>query len=98
MHTRVVYTQAPRVERRFLDRAAQLDDRSVPIAETYRRVRDLAEQMGIPRPSYERLRLHLRATRRREEDRTRTRDLVLQLAYNTRPANVVVPELLRFVD
>lgn len=98
MHTRAVYAAGPRVERRFLDGAVQLDDRSVPIAETYRRVRDLAEQMGIPRPSYERLRVHLRATRRREEDRTRTRELVFQLAYNTRPADVVLPELLRLVD
>ena len=68
------------------------------MAETHRRARDLAQQMGIPRPSYERVRLHLHAARRRDEERKRTRDLIIQLAYNTRPANEVVPELLRLVD
>jgi hypothetical protein len=93
-----VYAAAPRVERRFLERVAKLDDRSVPMAETYRRARDLAQQMGIPRPSYERIRLHLHAARRREEERRRTRELILHLAYNTRPADQVVPELLVLVD
>jgi hypothetical protein len=94
----VMYSAAPRIERRFLKGVAKLDDRSEPIAETYRRTRDLAAQMGVPRPSYERVRLHLHAARRREEERRRTRELILQLAYNTRPANEVVPELLRLVD
>jgi hypothetical protein len=94
----LMYSAAPRIERRFLKRVAKLDDRSKPIAETYRRTRDLATQMGVPRPSYERVRLHLHAARRREDERRRTRDLILQLAYNTRPANEVVPELLRLVD
>jgi hypothetical protein len=93
-----VYAAAPRVERRFLKRVAKLDDRSLPMAETHRRARDLAQQMGIPRPSYERVRLHLHAARRRDEEKKRTRDLIIQLAYNTRPANEVVPELLRLVD
>jgi hypothetical protein len=93
-----VYAAAPRVERRFLKRVAKLDDRSVPMAETHRRARDLAQQMGIPRPSYERMRQHLHAVRRREEERRRTRELILHLAYNTRAADQVVPELLRLVD
>ena len=93
-----MYAAVPRVERRFLKRVAKLDDRSLPMAETHRRARDLAQQMGIPRPSYERVRLHLHAARRRDEERKRTRDLIIQLAYNTRPANEVVPELLRLVD
>jgi hypothetical protein len=93
-----VYTAAPRVERQFLKRVAKLDDRSVPMAETYRRTRDLAARMGIPRPSYERTRLHLRTARRCEEERRRTRELILHLAYNTRPADEVVPELLGLVE
>jgi hypothetical protein len=93
-----VYTAAPRVERKFLKRVAKLDDRSLPMAETYRRARDLALQMGIPRPSYERIRQHLHAARRREEERRRTRELILHLAYNTRPADQVVRELMGLVD
>jgi hypothetical protein len=94
----VVYAAGPRVERRFLKAVAKLDDRSVPMAETYRRARDLALQMGIPRPSYERVRLHLHAARKGDEQKQRTRDLIIHLAYNTRPADEVVPELLRLVD
>jgi hypothetical protein len=93
-----VYTAAPRVERKFLKRVAKLDDRSLPMAETYRRARDLALQMDIPRPSYERIRQHLHAARRREEERRRTRELILHLAYNTRPADQVVRELMGLVD
>jgi hypothetical protein len=64
------------------------------MAETYRRTRELALQMGIARPSYERVRLHLHASRRREKERERTRELILHLAYNTRPADKVVAELM----
>jgi hypothetical protein len=93
-----VYAAAPRVERQFLKRLAKLDDRTVPMAETYRRARDLAQQMGITRPSYERVRLHLHAARAREEEHRRTRELIFQLAYNTRPADQVLAELLGLVD
>jgi hypothetical protein len=93
-----VYVVAPRVERRFLDRLAKLDDRSEPIAETYRRARDLAAQMGIPRPSYERVRLHLRSTRGRESDRKKALRLAFELAYNTRRADQVVADLLELVE
>jgi hypothetical protein len=93
-----VYAAGPRVESRFLDEIVRLDDRSVPIAETYRRVRDLAEQMGIPRPSYERVRQHLRAARNRHDELRRTRDLVLELAYNTRSADAVMRDLLKLLE
>jgi hypothetical protein len=93
-----VYAAGPRLERRFLEGVTRLDDRSVPIAETYRRIRDLAEQLGVPRPSYERVRLHLRAVRSRQDERLRTRDLVLELAYNTRPADAVMRDLLELLE
>ena len=93
-----MYAAGPRLERRFLDGVVQLDDSTVPIAETYRRARDLAMQMGIPRPSYERLRVHLRAARRRQDERQRARELLFQLAYNTRPADAVVQDLMALLD
>jgi len=93
-----VYAAGPRLDRRFLDAVTQLDDRSVPIAETYRRIRDLATQMGVPRPSYERVRLHLRATRMSNNERRRARDLVFELAYNTRAADDVFQDLLELLE
>jgi hypothetical protein len=93
-----VYAAAPRVEERFLEYVVELDDRSLPMAETYRRVRMIAAQMGIPRPSYERVRLHLRATRLRGDERKRARDLALELAFNSRRADLVVADLLALLE
>jgi hypothetical protein len=93
-----VYAAAPRVERRFLEALIRLDDRSLPIAETYRRSRDLADRMGVPRPSYEHVRLHLQAARRRELARKRARDLLFELAYNTRAADQVGADLLELLE
>jgi hypothetical protein len=86
------------VEQTFFERVEQLDDPSEPIAETNRRARDLAEELGIPRPSYERVRRHLRESRARQAERVLARELVLQLAYNTRPADAVVVDLLRILE
>lgn len=93
-----MYAAAPRVQRRFLDGAAKLDDRSQPVAETYRRLRALADQMGVPRPSYERVRRHLRVTRRQRAHQKRARDLVFELAYNTRRADDVLADLLDLLE
>ena len=97
-----MYAAAPRVERALLESAVALDDGSVPVAETYRLLRDVAEQLGVPRPSYERIRTHLRVARQLEVEqrlvRERVRELLLQLALNTRPADSVVRELLAIVD
>lgn len=93
-----MYAAGPRVEKELLDGAAKLDDRSEPMAETYRRLRALAAQMGVPRPSYERMRVHLRAERKRTQERTAVRELVFQLAYNTRRADLVIADLLDLLE
>jgi len=93
-----MYAAGPRVEMAFLERVAKLDDRSEPMAETYRRIRSLAREQSIPRPSYERIRCHLRSTRLGHDERKRVRTLALELAYNTRPADRVVADLLRLVE
>jgi hypothetical protein len=93
-----MYAAGPRVERHFLEGIVELDDRSQPIAETYRRIRALAAQRGIPRPSYERVRLHLRSTRLRPDERKRALGLAFELAYNTRRADHVVADLLALLE
>jgi hypothetical protein len=93
-----MYAAGPRVEQRFLEHVVELDDRSLPMAETYRRARVIAAQMGIPRPSYERVRLHLRATRLRRDERKRARELALELAFNSRRADLVVADLLALLE
>jgi hypothetical protein len=68
------------------------------MAETYRRIRDLAAQMGVPRPSYERIRVHLRETRLGDDERLRVRQLIAELAWNTRAADDVFQDLLELLE
>jgi hypothetical protein len=89
-----VYTAAPRLERRLADGLRKLDDPREPMAETYRRIRNLAAQLGVPRPSYERARLELRRARLEEGVRAEARALALELAIGSRPADHVVNDLL----
>lgn len=67
------------------------------MAETYRRLRETAAAMGVPRPSYDRVRRHLRAARRRELEAHVIREHVLALAFNTRRADAVIADLLELV-
>jgi hypothetical protein len=93
-----VYAAGPRVEQAFLERVSKLDDSSQPMAETYRRIRAFASTQGIPRPSYERVRLQLRTTWLSAEERKRVRTLVFELAYNTRRADHVLADLLHLLE
>jgi hypothetical protein len=47
---------APRISHRLLEALARLDDPSVPIAETNRRLGEEALRIGLTKPSYQRVR------------------------------------------
>ena len=49
-------TMAPRISGRLIEAIVRFDNRSRPIAETYRRVGAEAERLGLTRPSYQRIR------------------------------------------
>jgi hypothetical protein len=51
-----VHSFAPRISHRLLEALAQLDDASVSIAETNRRLGEEAVRLGLTRPSYQRVR------------------------------------------
>jgi hypothetical protein len=58
---------APRISESLVAALKRLDDPRRPIAETHRLLGSLAEQLGLPRPSYEQVRVvvhSLRAGRR----------------------------------
>jgi len=55
---------APRIPRRLLDEIERLSKKRVPIAEINRLVGAEAARMGLPRPSYERVRLLVHDARR----------------------------------
>ena len=84
-----MYAAAPRLDRRLLEAIARIDDPSEPIAETYRRSREVAAELGIPRPSYERVRLHVHVARRRREQRRRARDTLIAVALHQKPPDAL---------
>ena len=62
--SRTVPTIAPRISPRLVKALVRLDRIDVPIAETNRRVGAEAERLRLPRPSYERVRELVHASRR----------------------------------
>jgi hypothetical protein len=54
---------APRIPQRLLDAIDRIDDRREPLAEIARRVAAEADRLGLTRPSYERLRQLIHASR-----------------------------------
>jgi hypothetical protein len=66
-----------------------LDDPSVPIMEIYRRTRMVTDELGLPRPSYERVRQHIREVRRQKRGRQDKWDVVLDVAYQRRPPDAL---------
>jgi hypothetical protein len=83
---------SPRLDARLVDAIRRLDDGRTSFAETRRRVGDLAALLDLPRPSYERVR-QLVHDHRRERPRSSLEPL-LDLAFNTRPADAVIADIL----
>lgn len=67
----------------------RLDDRSVPIAETYRRSREVAANMGVPRPSYECVRVLVHDARRQQDRRRVARNTLIEVALYTKPVEAL---------
>ena len=76
-HNRGVTATSPRLDARLRDAARSLDQESDPIAETWRRVGLAAEELGVPRPGYETIRLIVRDHRRRQAEVRRLLEPVL---------------------
>ncbi len=84
-----MYAAAPRLDPRLLATIDRLDDSSLPIAETYRRCRGVAAELGIPRPSYERVRLHVQEVRRERERARVARETILAVLLHQRPLDAL---------
>jgi hypothetical protein len=56
---------APRISMRLLDEIDRLADRPFRAADICRAIGERAEEQGFRRPSYEQVRLHVKAARRR---------------------------------
>ena len=63
----------------------RLDDRSIPIAEVNRRVGRYAERLGLPRPSYQRIRELVHSSRRIRASSPTTAAVLFEVAVRARP-------------
>jgi hypothetical protein len=80
-----MYAAASRLDAPLLKALIRLDDRSVPIAETHRRSREVAAALGVPRPSYECVRLLVHDARRQQDRRRIARNVLIDVALYTKP-------------
>jgi hypothetical protein len=87
--------QAPRLDRRLAAAVAHLDDERQPIAETNRRVGALAEAIGLPRPSYQQVRLLVHEARPRKSARREALALILDVQFRRRPPEALFELLVR---
>ena len=83
---------APRLSPRLVDAIARIDDPDLPIAEIRRRVGLEADRLGVPRPSYERVRELVHASRRLRA-RVSTRDVLLDVTARTRPPGALLEHI-----
>jgi hypothetical protein len=84
---------APRIDPRILRALAKLDDPGESIAECRRRIGEVASELGLPRPSYERVR-QLVHVHRCSRSRPGHVDALLDLALYTRPPQDVLADFL----
>jgi hypothetical protein len=85
-------TFAPRLSPRLIEAIVRFDDRSVPIAETSRRVGREAERLGLTRPSYQRIRELVHESRRIRRGPS-TASVLVDVAFRARPPEAVADHL-----
>jgi hypothetical protein len=84
---------APRISPRLLEAVVRLDDRRVPIAEVNRRIGAEAERLGLPRPSYQRIRELVHRSRRLRRYQPSTLSVLVDLAMRARPPQAFVEHI-----
>jgi hypothetical protein len=82
-------SSAPRLDDRLVKVVVRLDDPSVPIAETYRRIRKGAARLDIPGPSYECVRRLVHDARRERRRRRANRETLIRVALYLDPVDAL---------
>jgi len=85
-----VVSSAPRISLRLLKAIVTLDDNRIPIAEINRRVGAEAARLGLPRPSYQRVRVLVHESRSLRRHRPSTAKILLEVATRVRPPGAVL--------
>jgi hypothetical protein len=80
---------APRISHRLLQALVRLDDPRLPLAEINRRVGVEALRLGVPKPSYQRVRVLLQQLRRLRR-RPSTGQVLVEVCFRARPPVALV--------
>jgi hypothetical protein len=83
---------APRISPRLVRALDRLDDRRIPIAEVNRRLGAEAERLGLPRPSYQRIRVLIHQLRWLRRGPT-TAKVLFEVALRARPPEAIADHL-----
>jgi hypothetical protein len=75
---------APRIDPLLVKALRRLDDPSRPIAETHRRLGEVADRLGLTRPSYQNVRLLVHDHRERRTVRPTLAEILLDVSFRTR--------------
>ena len=81
--SRILTICGPRIDERLVAALAKLDDPTLPIAETNRRLGLVAEGLGLIRPSYQQVRVIVHELRSQKRS-SRLGETLLQVAYGMR--------------
>jgi hypothetical protein len=84
----MVPPSAPRLHPRLTNEIVRLSKKRLTAAEITRRVGAKAADDGLPRPSYERVRLLVRDARERALEPS-TADVLLDVAFRVRPSDAI---------
>ena len=81
--SRILTRCGPRIDERLVAALARLDDPTLPIAETNRRLGVVAEGLGLIRPSYQQVRVIVHELRS-DKRSSRLGETLLEVAYGMR--------------
>jgi len=86
---------APRIAPVLLEALVELDDPALPIAEINRRLGRRAEQLGLRRPSYQRVRELVHESRQFQQRRREptTTQVLLDIVFRARPPEVFLDHI-----
>jgi hypothetical protein len=90
-----VVASAPTIGPRLLAALVRLDNPHRPIAETNRRLGMVADHLAVPRPSYEQVRVLIHDLRTCRLTVPPACDLLLDIAFRSRPPEAVLRDLIR---
>ena len=86
--SRILTICGPRIDERLVAAIARLDDPTLPIAETNRRLGVVAEGLGLIRPSYQQVRVIVHELRSQHQS-PRLGAILLDISYGVRPPQAI---------